>query len=117
MEPDGITRVYITSASKEAWLMYPEETHHESRLQGSAAQEVLKRADFHAVNIKSFEVNPGRYGSRGETISDEWGVFPLPDGEQFDVNRKGWKHSERYSRLAQVLEKRSGKKGLTILVS
>jgi hypothetical protein len=109
MEPDGITRVYITSAAKGAWLVFPEETPYEACLRGAAARRVLDRADFHAVNSESF--------NWGNKVRDEWGVFPKPDGAHFSVNRKGWKYSEHYSKLAKILEKRTGKKGLTILVS
>lgn len=115
MERDGITRVYITSARNDAWEAYPKNRPYEDRLTDDEALEVLSRVDFRCVNSESFGVNPD--GSWGKKVIDEWGVYPKPEGKGFNVNRKGWKSQERMSKLAKILERKAGKKGLTIIVS
>ncbi len=114
MEKDGKTRVYITSASNEAWEAYPGNKPYDERVTGEAALAILASVDFRGVNAESFKVNPD--GRLGEQVMDVWSMSTT-HGKRFDVNRKGWKHKERYSKLAKILEKRAHKKGLTIVVS
>lgn len=120
MEPDRITRVYITSPEHDAWLVYPENIRFRSRLKGPEAAKVLKRADFYAHNIEVFRIRPN--GSEGNRIENEWLVRPKGGGKFIDVQRKWWKYRKdrKYgvynSKLAKDLEKISRKKGLTIVI-
>jgi hypothetical protein len=43
-------------------------------------------------------------------------VYPKPSGEPFDVDRNGWEYSVYESKLAEILEEKTGIKGFTIIV-
>jgi hypothetical protein len=113
MEPDGVTRLYIKYPKHEVWPVYPEEKiPYRSRLKGLKAKKVLRRVDFKAIN----EECP-------KEKLNAWAVIPnRPYSKYIKLNRKRWKYrrGQKYSvynaRLVRVLEKRSGKKGFTILI-
>ncbi len=109
MEFDGKTRIYITGSNKTAWQTYPEYTGRESRLEGAPAAEILERADYRAVDYASYD--------NGTLTKKTWIVFPEGTDESFELDRMGLRHDEEYPKLAEALEVRAGKKGLTITVS
>lgn len=116
MEADGKSRVYITGGKETAWLVFPEaeRTSYEDELTGDEARKVLDRTDFDCVNSEAFEY--GRDGGFGKQLVDEWGCYDK-EGNRFAVDRSTWSKEERYSKLAEVLEERTGLVGLTIVVS
>lgn len=117
MENDSVTRVYITSGEGDAWEQYPNKQNFEDRLLGLVAQAVLAPCDFRGVNYEVFTLKPGPGIKYDKKVSGVWGFTDKSNGTTFDVDKTQWSHDEKYSKLAEELEKRSGKKGLTIVVS
>lgn len=117
MEPDGITRVYLYSGENTVWPTYPEKTRWEFRLKGTEAEKVLARVDFVAEESDTFNrVFLGILGKR-RTVN-KWALFLnfRGVGKQFSVNRREVGDPERWSDLAELVQKRTRRKGLTILV-
>ena len=113
METDGVTRVFVTGGGepkvRQVWPV-----REETEITGEMAKIVLERAEFRCVSVI--------YSNRGthKTTRILWDVYPKnwkTAQELFEVNRKGWTGDQHYSKLAEALERRTGKKGLTIVVS
>ena len=106
MEPDGVTRIYLTrnTMQKEAWLVYPTLTPFRQRLTGEKAKQVLRRGDFHA----------GSVSTSGESY---WIVRTTPKDKPFEIDSTGDEYTTRYATLAHKLEEKSRRNGLTIIVS
>lgn len=114
MENDGKTRIYIGTPGRGAWEVHPKSTPHDSRLKGSSAEAVHKRADFVAVNTETFRTLSD--GSR-ELIDASWFVKDCASDDYFSVNKFECTGDGSYKKLAKTLEERTSKKGLTITVS
>jgi hypothetical protein len=106
MEPDGITRIYISvsdkSRTREIWPL--KQTVNTT---GSLAQEVINRADI-----------IGTYTSR-VISTNSLKIFTRIDGKQPDINftfELSGVWSERYRFLAEELEERLNTTGLTIII-
>ncbi|MBI3443603.1 hypothetical protein HY008_02945 [Candidatus Woesebacteria bacterium] len=106
MERDGITRIYRTVGFISACEVYPQNKPYEERLQGKALEEVSGRADYKCIGIDT-----------GKKLEKKWSVYPKPRGMHFAIDIMGLQPEEEYSKLAQILEGKAGKKGLTIVLS
>lgn len=102
MEKDRVTRVYFGPSGREAYPVNEALTPVKSK---ETINAINGRADFIAVSMTS----------GGKT--QKWGVHPQPEGERFEIDssRVRWPH--QYKDLANQVEKRTKKKGLTIVIS
>ncbi len=116
MEPDGITRLYYYHDSPSIRVVEacPDNTKWQSQswTTGQQATEIYNRAEFVCVSI----IFGDGFKRKNKTI---WSVHPK--GEQpkkwFEVWRSRPYSDEDYKDLIRKLEKRTHKKGLTVLVS
>ena len=113
MEIDGKTRVYLTSG-ENAWEIYPVQTRHEDQLVGVAAQAVFSHVDFRGV----YHLVTSRATLQKTTaIREGFGIEDINTHERFDISTLGLPLLDGDIKVANELEKRTGKKGLTIVLS
>lgn len=121
-EKDGKTRVYVqggnpdnASSNLTAWQLYPERTNPQNAHTGQEAREINGRADYVCVNSETFARRKDGKPGFGEQLSDEYGVYPTDGSEPFRFNKMGIPWDKEAEKLAKELEKRAGKKGITII--
>jgi hypothetical protein len=113
MERDGLTRVYtVTPDNSWGRVVHPDGG---KRLKFREVVSLLKRTDYRCLNRETYKLLPG--GEWGECLKNIYDVTGARGKEEFEVNKIDWPSDERYARLAQALEDKAGKKGLTIVCS
>lgn len=117
MEPDGVTRLYYCyeQPSIKVAEAYPDNTNwrNGSWINSSQAKKIYNRAEFICVSAHFF----------GDTCSREikynWGVYPqgIKANKRFEVERSHPYTDKDYEDLIRELQRRTHKKGLTVLIS
>lgn len=119
-EADGITKVYILHPGPSLQQMVPVEVPFNDlnkRVFGRQADAVLDRADFFALNHEEFARRAdGSLNFRQKVVS-EWEIYQEPRQIWIRVDKKFWKPGENYTKLSQILEMRTRRTDLTIIVS
>ncbi|MGA3291761.1 MAG: hypothetical protein ABSC49_01285 [Candidatus Microgenomates bacterium] len=116
MEPDGITRLYYYHEQPYLKVVEvrPDNTDwkHDLWTTGQQAKEIYDRAEFVCVNVHFGDASKRKY-------KHIWSVHPK-DAEinnWFTVRRTHGYSDQDYLDLIRKLERRTHKKGLTVLIS
>lgn len=119
-EKDNITRVYTRGIFSTLREMFPVEVSlkdYHGWLWGDQVKDAFTRADYIAdstlIHILKKSGNP----ESGKMVVKEWSVLTRPDGERFSIDVTEWNQNEKFTKLAEHLETRTGRKGLTIIAS
>ena len=120
MEKDKVTRIYAAGGdglNARVTESYTNEYTPENTARGATAAAILSRADY--VGVYHWQ---GQYATAkhpGRTDKEGYGFTDTATNERFDVSvkkvRGGAYSNAADAKVAKDLEKRSGKKGLTII--
>mgnify|MGYP001562371397 FL=1 len=120
MEQDGKTRIYVCGGGngdprlRELFPNLVNFLDDESAIVGVQAFAILGRVDYYGVSHRISERTSN--GRLGKTLKVGYG-FRDKENIRFDISTMDWKHDDEDKNLASELERKSGKTGLTIVIS
>lgn len=123
MEKDRKTRVYLTGGGEPHVIeVFPKNgMHGKDEIKEDKANAILSNTDYRGVYFWQGQRDLRTHGF-GKTDREGYGFEEKQTSERFDISIMDWKPGEKhdqkgYKKIADILEKRSGKKGLTIVIS
>lgn len=118
MEPDEITRLYISTTGREC---YPAALAENTPLDESSLQEIKNRADARCIRTEWTELSADDNSPHDLMRFGAYVVVPMLEGRDrkpfFHIEVDPWRcPDELYESLASGIENQLGRSGLTILV-